>query len=534
MPREEARIDGEPHDGDQIVSSESGARTLPNIWTRERLATVARDNLTGFRLICVSNREPYSHVLTHFGLRVEGSVGGVVAALDPVMRVLGGSWVAHGSGSGDRQAADTNGRLFVPPGEDLYTLRRVFLEASEETGYYDGFANQGIWPLCHIAYQRPSFEESDWDAYVNVNRRFADAVAEEAEGKRAIVFVNDYHLALLPRLVKERMPDAVVFQFWHIPWPTPEIFRICPWKTEILEGMLGNDLLSFHLPLHCSNFLDTVDRELESRIDWNESTATHDGRSTLLRPQAIGIDFEEISEEAGSPATEAAAAAFRYRHGLETKRIILGIDRLDYTKGIPERLNALDRLFERHPEYRGNVVHVEIGVPTRGAIPAYRALRTEVEARASQLNIKYGSSDWKPVLLISEQHERKDLLPLYRTAEICAVTPVHDGMNLVAKEYVASRPDNRGVLVLSSFAGAARELPSAIAVNPYAVDATAEAFHAALTMPGLEQSRRMERMRQAVRFQNVYRWVGKLLVGASRLGDRGIADPFRGRDRRRK
>lgn len=531
MYREKARFDSDGSD-----DGRTGLRRLPRtaLWTRERLASVARDHLDGFRLICVSNREPYTHFQTPSGLRLAGSVGGVVAALDPVMRVLGGSWVAHGSGSGDRQAADANGRLLVPPGESLYTLRRVFLEASEEAGYYDGFSNQGLWPLCHIAYQRPSFEESDWDAYLSVNQRFADSVTEEAKGKRAIVFVHDYHLALLPRLIKERMPDAVVFQFWHIPWPNPEIFRICPWKTEILEGLLGNDLLSFHLPLHCSNFLDTVDRELESRIDWNELTATHDGRSTLVRAQAIGVDFEEISEEAGSATAEAAALAFRRRYGLENQRIILGIDRLDYTKGIPERLVALDRLFDRHPEYRGHVVHVEIGVPTRGAITAYRDLRSDVEARVGKLNAKYGASDWKPVLLITEQFERKDLLPLYRTSDICAVTPVHDGMNLVAKEYVASRSDNLGVLVLSSFAGAARELPSAVAVNPYATDATSEAFHAALTMSPQDQARRMERMREAVRFQNVFRWVGKLLVGASRLSERVAAGPFRGRDRRRK
>jgi len=461
-------------------------------------------------------RKPYDESLAELSRAVE-TVGGVVTALDPVMRAVGGTWVAQASGDADRETADPDGRLLVPQGPDRYTLRRIFLSPEEEEGYYYGFANEGLWPLCHIAFQPPVFNEEDWETYELVNAHFADAVVREAEGSRPLVFIQDYHFALLARMVKQRLPDAIVFQFWHIPWPSSEVFRICPWKKEILEGLLGNDLLAFHIQNHCNNFLETVDRELESRIDWEDFTVNREGRSTSVRAAPIGVDFEELSLLASSPEVGNAALRFRMAHQLTGQKILLSIDRMDYTKGILHRLQAIELLLKTHPEHVGKMVHVQLGVPSRSRIPAYRVLQEEIERQVGVLNARYGSETWQPVLYLKEQRDRRDLLPLYRTAEVCAVTSVHDGMNLVAKEYVAARGDRRGSLVLSEFTGAARELTQALLVNPYAIGSMAEAFHQALTMSDQEQTGRMSLMREVVREQNVYRWVGRLLVQAAQL-----------------
>jgi trehalose 6-phosphate synthase len=475
------------------------------------------DQLSDHKLIIVSNREPYMHVRTEQGVRAVETVGGVVTALDPIMRAVGGTWVAQASGNADRETADAEGRLLVPQGPDRYTLQRIFLTPNQEEGYYYGFANEGLWPLCHIAFQPPDFNEEDWRLYVAVNELFADAVVREAEGSRPLVFIQDYHFAMLARMVKQRLPEAIVFQFWHIPWPSSEVFRICPWKKELLEGLLGNDLLAFHIQNHCNNFLETVDRELESRIDWEDFSVTREGHSTSVRAAPIGVDFEELSLLASSPQVEADALKFRTAHNLVGQKILLSIDRMDYTKGILHRLKAIDHLFKTHPEHLGRVVHVQLGVPSRSRIPAYRVLQEEIERQVGVLNARHGNETWQPIVYLKEQRDRRDLAPLYRTAEVCAVTSVHDGMNLVAKEYVAARSDRRGSLVLSEFTGAARELTQALLVNPYAIASMAEAFHQALVMPEQEQMGRMSRMREIVREQNVYRWVGRLLVQAAQL-----------------
>jgi len=494
----------------------TGIRKLPG-WTRQTLSQMLADQLRDHKLIVVSNREPYMHVRTENGIRAVETVGGVVTALDPVMRAVGGTWVAQASGDVDRETADPDGRLLVPQGPDRYTLRRIFLTSQEEEGYYYGFANEGLWPLCHIAFQPPVFNEEDWETYELVNAHFADAVVREAEGSRPLVFIQDYHFALLARMVKQRLPEAIVFQFWHIPWPSSEVFRICPWKTQILEGLLGNDLLSFHIQNHCNNFLETVDRELESRIDWEDFSVTREGHSTSVRPAPIGVDFEELSLQSSSPEVEKEALRFRLHHQLTGQKIVLSIDRMDYTKGILHRFKAFDQLLKHHPEHLGKVVHVQLGVPSRSRIPVYRALQEEIERQVQVLNARHGTETWQPILFLKEQRDRKDLLPLYRTADVCAITSVHDGMNLVAKEYIAARSDRRGSLVLSEFTGAARELTQALLVNPYAINPMAEALHQALLMPEQEQMGRMSRMREVVREQNVYRWVGRLLVQAAQL-----------------
>ena len=487
------------------------------MWNSDSLHELVETRLKGFRLICVSNREPYIHVRGPSGPRCIEPASGVVSALDPVMRATGGVWIAHGSGSADRETSDARGRLKVPPGEGLYTLRRLWLTPEEERGYYYGFANEGLWPLCHIAYQRPVFEQDHFDHYAAVNARFADAVVEEAGDERALVFVNDYHYALLPKMVKERLPSAVVFQFWHIPWPNPEAFRILPWKTQILEGLLANDLLSFHIQYHCNNFMETVDRELECRIDREKFTVFYKGSPTLIRPRPIGVDFERLDAECASPEADEVLREFRREHRLDGVQVLLGVDRLDYTKGIPERLHAFDRLLTRHPERRGRVSLVQVGVPTRSTLPAYGRLEAEVDGLIREINHRHGGSSWTPVVYYKENLERRRLLPLFRLADLCLVTSLHDGMNLVAKEFVACRRDERGVLVLSPFTGAARELDAAVRANPYAVDELAEVLHRSLDMPEEEQTVRMRKLRESVREDNVFAWVGRLLEAAARL-----------------
>lgn len=485
------------------------------MWTRERLQSLLSDRLADYKFISVANREPFIHVKTASGIRWTQPDSGVVSALDPVLRATGGTWIAHGSGSADRETVDDRGIVRVPPQEECYSLRRVWLTEEEEEGYYYGLSNEGLWPLCHIAYQRPVFRKEDWKQYVAVNEKFAEAVMEEIGQSRALVFIQDYHFALLPKMVKDRVPGAIVCQFWHIPWPNPEAVRICPWRREILEGLLGNDLLSFHIQQHCNNFIDTVDRELEARIDRERHSVILRGSPTLIRPHPISTDFERFSEEAASTASAERQSALRKRFRLGGQKILLGVGRLDYTKGILERLQAFDMLLARHSEWIGKVVLVEIGIPSRTRISRYRFLQEEVEALVTQINRKYRSGQWKPVLLIRDHQDVPVLASFYRLADVCLVTSLHDGMNLVAKEYVASRGDGRGVLVLSQFTGAVRELTQALIVNPYAIDDLADSLNTALVMPPEEQSARLEKMRLTVREHNVYRWVGKLLGEAA-------------------
>jgi trehalose 6-phosphate synthase len=484
-------------------------------WTRERLEEVARCRLGGARLVVVANREPYIHTYDGGDIRCMRPASGLATALDPVLRACGGTWVAHGSGDADRAASDARGRLAVPPENPSYSLRRVWLSKEEVQGYYYGVANDAFWPLCHIAGTRPQFDAADWTQYRRVNRRFADATLEECGQGPAVVFVQDYHFALLPRMLKDARPDLVVLHFWHIPWPNREVFRICPWQEEVLDGLLGNDLLSFHIQYHCNNFLETVESGLEARVDWERFAVTRGGKTTCLRPQPISIDPDVPMPS----AEEARREEFRLRRrlGVGDQRLLLGVDRVDYTKGIPERLRAVDRLLTLHPELRRTFCFVQVGAPSRLHIPAYRRLSDEVDAQVDEINWRHGDATWRPILYVNQHHEQEQLYPLYRAATACVVSSLHDGMNLVAKEFVAARPDLRGVLILSRFAGAAEELSEALLVNPYAVDEFAEALHRALTMPEAEQVQRMRQLRQHVADNNIYRWAGMLLSEAGKL-----------------
>ena len=425
--------------------------------------------------------------------------------------------MAHGSGNADRQAVDTRDRVLVPPDAPSYSLRRVWLPDALEHEYYYGLANEGLWPLCHAAFHWPRFSQKNWSSYREANEIFADAVLEEADGKPAFVFIQDYHFALLPRILKRNNPELVIAQFWHIPWPNGEAFRAFPWKDELLDGMLGNDLLGFHLPYHCSNFLETIDRTLQIPIDVERGCVHRNGHSTAVRAFPISIDFEAQVKMAASRQITSETARWWQEFSKPPEILGIGVDRIDYTKGIPNKLKAIDLLLEEYPEYLGRFVFLQVGVPSRTAIAEYDRLNQELVCQVDEINRKWGRGAWKPVILIRRHIDPQALAALHLMADFCVVSSLHDGMNLVAKEFVASRIDGDGVLILSAFTGAARELTDALIVNPFAVDEMAAAMHEAITMPCSVRRRRISRMRSVVAANNVYTWAGKILLTLSEI-----------------
>jgi len=488
------------------------------MWTSADLQAFVKDKLRDYVFVVVSNREPYEHVFTRKKITWQRGAGGVVSALDPVMRSSKGIWVAFGSGDADRRAADSQGRVQVPPDNPQYTLKRVWLTKEEETGYYYGYSNEALWPLSHMAFHRPAFRQEDWDYYVTVNQKFAQAVLAELAGRAAFVWIQDYHLCLLPRLLKEMAPQQLIIaQFWHIPWPNHETFRICPHKKELLTGLLANDLLGFHIQYHCANFMDVVDRELECRIDRERFSIVRQEHETMVRPFPISIDFDGINERITQPDVAQAQKALAEEIGAEGLSIIAGVDRLDYTKGIPERFAAFDRLLEKHPELKGKVVFLQMGELSRMHISAYRQLNDELNALVEHINWKHSTDEWRPVILIRRHLSPAEMLALFRLCNVCVVSPLHDGMNLVAKEFVASRADGDAMLVLSRFAGAARELVDAILVNPFDQEQFSDGLYEALTIAPEERRRRMEKMRGVIREHNVFRWAGQVLADLLRL-----------------
>jgi trehalose 6-phosphate synthase len=488
------------------------------LWTATFLQETVRDKFGGLRLVVVSNREPYAHLYAREQVICERPASGMASALDPVLRACGGLWVAHGSGAADHLVVDAHGRLPVPPGNPRYTLKRVWLTKEEEAGYYYGFANEALWPLCHVVFTRPRFDLADWTTYRQVNEKFAQAILAEIQGEPAVVWIQDYHFALLPRLLKEARPDLLVAQFWHIPWPNPEAFRICPWKQEILWGLLANDLLGFHIRYHCDNFLATVDRELEARVDRERSSVFHhDGIETLVRPFPISTDFAGLSLQVESEEVRAEVRRLQASRELRDRRICLGLDRLDYTKGIPERLRAVDRLFSKYPQYRKQVVFIQAGPESRVQIRRYKELSAEVTGLVEESNRRHSSAGWKPILLLRQHLALPQVLALYRLAEVCVVSSLHDGMNLVAKEYLAAINDENGVLVLSRFTGAARELSQALLINPYDIETFADTLASALEMSVEERVSRMRALRETVEGNNIYRWAGKVLTTLAAL-----------------
>ena len=490
-----------------------------HLWTPEKLRVLLHEELAGDEVLVVSNREPYLHMRTRKGIEVQRPASGLVTAVEPVMRACSGTWIAHGSGTADKDSVDRNDRVPVPPSNPAYTLRRVWLSKEEEKGYYYGFANEGLWPLCHIAHVRPVFRSSDWEQYVAVNQRFADAVVKEARTDDPVVLVQDYHFALLPRMVRDVLPKATIITFWHIPWPNPESFGICPWREEILEGLLGSTILGFHTPFHCKNFLETVDRYLETRIEHESSTISYGGKLTQVEHYPISIAWPEQKRD--QPSIEECRLSVREEHGLPPDHLLgIGVDRLDYTKGILERFQAVERMLEAHPNLVGKFTMIQIAAPSRSSLEEYQNFEARVRALVQRVNGRFGNGNYQPIILKAEHHDSDQVNRYFRAAEVCMVTSLHDGMNLVAKEYIAARDDERGVLVLSQFTGAARELHEALIVNPYHIEQSAEALYRAVTMPEIEQRDRMRSMRSLVKDFNIYRWAGRMLLDAARLRQR--------------
>ncbi len=485
-------------------------------WTPDTLREILHRELRDQDVIVVSNREPYIHVRQPQGIVVQRPASGLVTAMEPIMRACSGTWIAHGSGSADREVVDGKGRIPVPQDDPSYVLRRIWLTKEEEQGYYYGFSNEGLWPLCHIAHVRPTFRTSDWLEYERVNRKFADAVVAEAKSSDPVVLVQDYHLALVPRMVREKLPGATIIAFWHIPWPNPEAFAICPWRQELLDGLLGSSILGFHTQFHCNNFVDTVDRQLEARVDRETFTVTYKGQTTGVKRYPISIEWPPSVALKAPPIAE-CRTLIRQRHRLPTDHSVgVGIERLDYTKGLEERFRAVERLMELHPAWIGRFSFIQIAAPSRASIPEYANYERRVRDLAARINERFASM-YPAIILSVQHHEPHEVYEHYRAADLCFVSSLHDGMNLVAKEFVAARDDDLGVLILSQFTGAARELPEALIVNPYDADQCAAALNVALTMPLRAQRARMRLMRDLVREFNVYRWAGRMLLDAARI-----------------
>ena len=493
------------------------ASTVSGPWTAERLRRVLRDSLKGERVIVVANREPRIHDWADGDIIVRHPASGLVTALEPVMRACSGVWVAHGSGSADRVSSDRHGRYLVSAGDAEYSLRRVWLSDEEEQGYYYGFANEALWPLCHLAHAHPTFRRDDWAHYQRVNQRFADAASAEADCDDPIVLVQDYHFALVPRLLRRRFPRATILTFWHIPWPNAERLSICPFHEPLLEGLLGSSMVGFQTPQHCQNFLESIDRSLEARIERGEMSVVHHGQTTLVRSYPISIEWPNRT---AAGAANVADCRREVREALDLTsdaRVVVSVDRLDYTKGIEERLRTFERTLERWSPASGQLVFLQVGAPSRVRIDRYREFGERVRREVARINERFAGS---PVRLLERHYEPHEVFRLYRAADACYVSSLHDGMNLVAKEFVAARDDEQGVLLLSRFAGAARELTEALVVNPYDVESVADVLTAALTMGAAEQRDRMRALRAQVAENNVYRWAGRMLLDATRLRHR--------------
>jgi trehalose 6-phosphate synthase len=486
-------------------------------WNADALREILHRELRGQQVIVVSNREPYIHVQQGDEVVVQRPASGLVTAVEPIMRACSGTWIAHGSGSADRKVVDRHDRIAVPLDDPAYSLRRVWLTREQEEGYYYGFANEGLWPLCHIAHVRPTFRASDWEQYRIVNQKFADAVIAESKESNPIVLVQDYHFALLPRMIRDELPNATIITFWHIPWPNPEAFGICPWRDQLIDGLLGSSILGFHTQFHCNNFVDTVDRFVEARVDRETFNVSFRQEKTAVKRYPISIEWPPDPELLSVPVDQARSEIRRLHNLPADHRIGVGVDRLDYTKGIEERFRAVERLFEVNPEWIGRFTFIQIAAPTRASIGDYQSYELRVRALVANINMRFSSATNPAIILLVQHHEPSEVYKYYRAADLCFVSSLHDGMNLVAKEFAAARDDECGVLILSQFTGAARELPEALIVNPYNVEQCASALRLALEMPVPWQRTRMQLMRSLIREFNVYRWAGRMLIDAASI-----------------
>jgi trehalose 6-phosphate synthase len=502
----------------KVVTEEAHQRIQKEeIWTEAKLRDLTRAKLGENAFIVVSNREPYMHVIDYIteAPKCTRPASGVVTAIDPIMRACGGTWIAHGSGNADRKFVNSKNKLGVPPEDNRYILKRVWLTKEEEDGYYYGFSNEGLWPLCHVTHTRPIFRETDWQTYKAVNQKFADSVLEELPAKNPFVFIQDYHFTLLAKMIKEKRPDATIALFWHIPWPNPEVFAICPYQKEILDGMLACDLIGFHVQFHCNNFIDTTNRLIECRVDAEKFSVVRADKETFIRAFPISVDGYSSSKASG--VTPGQLDRIRGEFQLEDKIVAVGVDRIDYTKGIIERILAIDRFLEKYPEYKNKFVFIQLAAPSRTHIKRYHELIGEIDDLVEKKNWKYSDGSWRPIIYLMRHFSPEEIRPYYALGELCIVSSLHDGMNLVAKEYVASKNDLSGMLILSKFTGAARELTDAVSINPYSIEEFADAIKYAIEMPVEEKRKRMANMRKIISENNVYKWAGDIITELTAL-----------------
>jgi trehalose-6-phosphate synthase len=500
------------HEAKAIAKEEAKLRSNAEaIWTQERLKIEVENILQNKKMVVVSNREPYMHIREGKNIKCIVPASGMITAMEPILKACGGLWIASGMGDADKDTVDKNDKLQVPPDEPKYTLRRLWQTKEEEEHFYYGFSNEGLWPLCHIAHTRPIFRSEDWQFYKKINEDFANAVLEEtADEEQPFILIQDYHFALLPELIKRGKPNAKVAIFWHIPWPNPESFGIIPWQREILRGMLGADLIGFHTQYHCNHFLETVNNALESRVSWENFSVKIAGHLTFVKPFPISIAFTLKDFDSTSPKIKSSSQLLD-EHGIIAQYMGIGVDRIDYTKGIIEKFLAVERFLDVNPSYQGKFTFVQIGAPSRTLLKNYSDITSAIEKEADRINWRFKLKNWKAILLLKRHHSHEEILPYYSSANLCMVTSLHDGMNLVAKEFVATRDNNDGTLILSRFTGASQELHGAIIINPYDIEKSADAIKQGLEMSEEEQYQRMKQMRQAIVEKNIYSWAADII-----------------------
>jgi trehalose 6-phosphate synthase len=466
------------------------------------------------RIIVLANRAPYRH---EFGpqdrIMPTRTASGLVTALEPLVRGCSGTWVAHAAGAADVLVSDRTGAVHVPPAAPRYRLRYVSLEAEQHRGFYYGFANEALWPLCHSVQVPAVFRSSDFSQYEAANRRFVDAVVQEAAEGSPLVLVQDYHFALAPRRVRELIPSSTVVAFWHIPWPHARMLRTCPWHCELLNGMLGSDVIGFQTTDDAANFADCVRSLLHAPVDAGH-TVVYRRHATRIGVYPVGVECDTASTHRTPPPSVCRSSVLRDFDLPDNVHLVIGVDRLDYTKGLNEKLLAVERALEGSARLRGRLAFVQVAEPSRECLLAYRDTRARLHETVARVNGRFGTTSYTPIRLLEVHHDADDLYRLYRAADVCYVGSLHDGMNLVAKEFVAAREDERGVLVLSEFAGAAQQLRTAVLVNPYAIDDAAAALANACTMSEGEQCARMRALRANVRAHDARWWADRLVADA--------------------
>lgn len=481
------------------------------IWNKEAVLKLVKERFSDYTFVVASNRQPYIHKLSRGKIECTRGPGGVITALDPIMRELKGVWICCGSGDADRLVAK-NSRVKVPPHDPAYELKYIWLSKEENLGYYFGYSNQGLWPLFHLVFIKPQFNSEDWKVYKQVNKKFAQSINREIKGKKAIVFVQDYHLTLVSKYLKEINPETITLLFWHIPWPTHDIFRVLPHRQELLEGMLSYDLLGFHVRYFCNNFFDAVANEMEAKINKEHQSIIYRGHSTLVRGYPISVDFDGINKAAQSKEVGEIACSLKEEFGLEGCKVVIGLDRIDYTKGIIERIRAIDKLLDFHPELKEKVVFIQMGEISRIHLTEYKQLNEKVNTLVEEVNFKHSQNSWRPIIFVRRHLDFKEVLAFYKIADVCVVSSLHDGMNLVAKEFVSAKPDDKGMLVLSEFTGARRELKAALLINPYHPEEVGNAIFEALNIPAARRKEKMKKLRGVVHRNDIWKWIGQIIA----------------------